>query len=152
MAGTPAAQVQVVGMKALRRDIKRLATDQSSQLYQGIKEAGKQAAEPVAARARSTLPHDSGTLSGNVRTSGTRTGGAVRMGQKSVPYAGWVEFGGRRPDGSARPFVASGRYLFPAAAGLAATSAELYAAAIDRVLNDPAVWTNTTTDGSSVHD
>ena len=151
MAG-PAPTVAVVGMAALRRDINRMADDQKSALYTAIKAAGKTAAEPVAARARGDLPHDSGTLTGTVRTSGTKTGAAVRVGRSTVPYAGWVEFGGTRPDGSSREYVAAGRYLFPAAAGLATTAAELYSAAIDRALQDAANWTNTTDTGGDVHD
>jgi hypothetical protein len=149
--------VGVVGMAALRRDLNRLATDVSSPLYAAIQEAGRQAAEPVAQLTRSTLPRedrstDAGGLLDSVRTSGTRTGAAVRMGSPKVPWAGWVEFGGHRPDGSARQFVASGRYLFPAARQLAGTAAESYSAAIGRVLNTDTVWTNTTNDGGAVHD
>jgi len=151
MAG-PAPQVAVIGMAALRRDINRLAEDQSSRLYAEIKRAGKEAAEPVAARARSDYPHDTGTLAGNVRTSGTKTGAAVRVGGAKVRYAGWVDFGGSRPDGSTREYVTAGRYLFPAAAGLASKAAELYGAALERTFSDPSVWTNATDDGGKVHD
>lgn len=145
------AQVGIVGMAALRRDINRMATDESGPLYAAIKQAGKSAVEPVAARTRSSLPHVTGTLAGTVRTSGTKTGGAVRMGQKSVPYAGWIDFGGTRPDGSARQYIAAGRYLFPAAQGLAPVAAQSYSDALDRILNSD-VWTNTTTDPTAVHD
>jgi hypothetical protein len=148
--------IGIVGMAALRRDINRMATDQSGPLYQAIKAAGKSVAEPVASATRAALPVDQrgpgGRLAGTVRTSGTRTGAAVRMGYKSVPYAGWIEFGGTRPDGSSREYVSSGRYLFPAARAEASTAAQLYADAIARILNSPAVWTNTTNDGSQVHD
>jgi hypothetical protein len=144
--------VGVVGMAALRRDINRLVDDQKSPLYAAIKQAGKSAVEPVAGAVRGTVPHDSGTLSGSVRTSGTRTGGSVRMGRASVPYAGWIDFGGGRPDGSSREFVADGRYLFPAARGLASVAADRYAAALDQVFASDGVWTNVTSDGSAVHD
>ncbi len=149
-----AAEVGVIGMRALRRDINKLADDESSALYRAIKAAGKAAVEPVAARARAAFPNDSGTLSGDVRTSGTKTGGTVRVGRVKVPYAGWVEFGGTRhtPHESTRAFVPTGRYLFPSAEGMAPRAAELYAQALSRIFADPSVWTNTTDNGAQVHD
>jgi hypothetical protein len=148
--------VGLVGMAALRRDIKHLTDNDQSALYAAIKDAGRQAAEPVAARTRATVPHSggdhAGRLAGDVRTSGTKTGAAVRMGRKSVPYAGWVEFGGTRPDGSSREYVATGRYLFPAAQGLGPVSADRYAAAMSRLFETSGVWTNSTDDGSAIHD
>ena len=148
-----APAVAIVGMAALRRDIKRLTDDQQSALYAGIKAAGKSAAEPVAALTRASLPMGgTGTLAGDVRTSGTKTGAAVRMGRASIAYAGWVEFGGNRPDGSSREYRPGGRYLFPAAKSLAMTSGDLYSRAIGEVLNSERVWTNTTSEGEQVHD
>jgi hypothetical protein len=148
----PAPQVAMVGMRALRRDIRQLAEDEQSALYAAIKQAGKDAAEPVAARARSAIPSRTGRLAGTVRTSGTKTGATVRMGYKSVPYGGWLEFGGTRPDGSSREYIATGRYLFPAASGLAPVSADLYARALSRVFSSSSSWTNTTNDPGAVHD
>src|SRR5262252_5243677 len=115
--------VGLVGLNALARDIRRLAEDQSSPLFEAMKAAGRQAAGPVADRVRGTIPvtdntnHD-GRLRDDIRVTATRTGAAVRMGRKTVPYAGWVEFGGtrKRPHTSSREFVKGGRYLFPAAA------------------------------------
>lgn len=149
--------VGLVGMKALRRDIKHLTDDQQSALYRAIKAAGKDAAEPIAARARAEIPKvgkNAGRLAGDVRTSGTKTGAAVRMGRKTIPYAGWVEFGGRRtkPHESEREFVPSGRYLFPAAEGLASVAASKYSTAIANVLESSGVWSNAGADGSQVRD
>jgi hypothetical protein len=144
--------VSVVGMRALRRDINRLTEDQRSPLYTAIRAAGKHAVEPVAERVRAGLPHVTGTLAGDVRTSGTRTGGAVRMGRATVPYAGWIEFGGSRPDGSTRAWVPDGRYLFPAARGLANVAADRYSEALNQVFASDASWTNTSSDGSRIHD
>jgi hypothetical protein len=146
--------ISIVGMRALRRDIKRQTDEQSSALYTAIKRAGRQAAEPVAALTRANLPHVTGRLAGDVRVTASRTGAAVRMGRKSVPYAGWVEFGGtrKRPHLSEREYVRTGRYLFPAARGLAERSAQLYAEGLERVLGAGATWTNTTVNPAQVHD
>jgi hypothetical protein len=153
--------VAIVGMRALRRDLNRLTDDVKSPLYAAMKDAGRRAAEPVAARARSSIPKDDrpesrwnhpGRLASTIRTSGTRTGAAVRMGRATARYAGWVEFGGHRPDGSSRPFVADGRYLFPAARGLANESATLYTQEMQRVFDDARTWSNSTTNPEAVHE
>jgi hypothetical protein len=144
--------VGIIGARALRKDLSRLADDVNGPLYKAIAAAGKQAVEPVAAATRASLPHDTGNLAGTVRTSGTRTGGSVRMGRASVPWAGWVEFGGSRPDGSEREYIPTGRYLFPAARQLASKAAEDYSQALTVLFERPGIWTNSTSDGSQVHD
>lgn len=144
--------VAVAGMQAIRKDLARMSTDTNGPLYKGISAAGKAAVEPVAAATRSRIPTRSGRLAGSVRSSGTRTGGAVRMGSKAVPYAGWVDFGGTRPDGSTREYLAGGRYLFPSAQSLASRAAASYTAALSAVFNRANIWTNTTDNPGSVHD
>jgi hypothetical protein len=155
------AQVSVVGMAALRRDLNRLATDERGPLYAAISAAGRAAVEPVAAAARASLPqsgmkatrwHRPGALAASVRASGTRTGAAVRYGRAAVNYAGWMEFGGSRPDGSTREFTPAGAYLFAAARGLRDQVADDYSRAIAEVLSSSSVWTNATDDGGAVHD
>jgi hypothetical protein len=145
--------VAVVGLRALVRDLTKAADDRAGPLLAFLQAAGREAAAPVALAARSALPHDSGTLSGDVRVTGGRTGAAVRMGRIKVPYAGWVDFGGtrHRPHVSTRDFVKTGRYLFPSARGLSEQSARIYAAALDRGFAAMG-WTNTTGDGNAVHD
>jgi hypothetical protein len=149
---SPAPVVALVGMAALRRDLNRLSTDTSGPLFAGIKQAGRAAADPVAAAARGRVPVDSGDLRGDIRVSATKTGATVRMGRVAVPYAGWIEFGGARWDGYERPYQAGGRYLFPAASDLATVAAEKYERALTQVFARSDIWTNTTTDGSSIRD
>jgi len=154
------AVVGIVGMDALRRDINRAATDVKGPLYAALREAGRRAADPVAARVQSVLPTDErprghpGRLRNNVRVRASRTGASVVMGSKPVPYAGWIEFGGTRkqPHESARQYVPNGRYLFPSAQGLAGVAADAYSRELTLVFNNDALWTNTTSDGSQVHD
>lgn len=144
--------VKIDGMAAIRKDLNKLATDVSSPLFKAISAAGKSAVEPVAAATRSRIPSRSGRLAGSVRTSGTRTGGAVRMGSKAVPYAGWMDFGGSRPDGSQREYLQGGRYLFPSAQTLAGVAATHYTAALNSVFARSDIWTNPGGDPASVHD
>jgi hypothetical protein len=139
--------VDVVGLRALVRDANRLCED-AGPLNKALSAAGKQAAEPVAAQARSSYPQASGRLAGSVRTSGTRSGAAVRVGSAALPYAGPVDFGGYPPG---REYVGTGRYLFPAAEQLASTAAELYSAGAQRAF-DSFNWSNETTSAEAVHD
>ncbi len=151
-----APTVGIVGMKALRKDIDRLAEDERSPLYAALKAAGHRVAEPVANRTRSTIPNNERSprqrLAKDVRVGATKTGAAVRMGRNSIPWAGWVEFGGDRPDGSSRDYMAGGRYLFPAARAMAAGAATEYSDAVEAILNTAGIWTNATTDPEAVHD
>ena len=149
--------VGVIGAKALRRDLKQLTDDMTSPLWTDLEAAGIQAVAPVADATRSSLPTDdaakkAGALRDSVRVVSYKSGAGVRMGSAGVNWAGWVEFGGSRPDGSSREYIKDGRYLFPAARSLGPRAAEFYSAAIERVVNEARVWTNTTTDGSAVHD
>jgi hypothetical protein len=151
--GVATGVVEVAGLTALRKDISRLTEDQRSPLYQSLKNAGYAAAQPVATRTRATIPRGqrtSGRLQNDVRVSGARTGASVRMGRASVPYAGWIEFGGSRPDRSTRPYQASGRYLFPAAYAERTRVYAAYSKAIEQVFGSDRIWTNATNNPGSV--
>jgi hypothetical protein len=142
-----APTVAVIGLNALNRDIKR-ATDNAGPIYAVMSQAGRSAADPVAAQARGSYPSVTGRLASDVRVTATRSGAAVRVGRSSVPYAGPVDFGGW-PEG--RQFMTNGRYLFPAASSLASEAAQLYDEALQRGFND-FNWTNTTNEAGSVRD
>jgi hypothetical protein len=134
-----------------------MAEDTRGPMYAALKQAGHVIAEPIASNTRAALPRGertTGQLQGDVRVSVTRTGAGVRMGRKSVPYAGWVEFGGtrREPHATSREYVSSGRYLFPAAASVTPGAVEEYGRALEAVFDSSRVWTNTGSDPGSVHD
>jgi hypothetical protein len=148
-----APQVGIVGLRALNRDIQR-AGSLTSPLNSVMSDAGRTAAEPVARETAVSLPrvdtlaHDAGTMADSIRVTASRTGAAVRMGRASIPYAGPLEFGGY-PEG--REFIATGRYLFPAAGRLANDVAQLYAQAVQRGL-DAFPWSNETNNPEAVHE
>jgi len=71
-------------------------------------------ADQVAAMVRGRVPHRSGELAGSVQTNPVEDGVGVSIGSGGAgAYAGWIEFGGTR----GRPYIGSGRYLFPTAEG-----------------------------------
>ena len=156
MAGPP-PEVAVIGLRALNRDIQKLC-DNRGDINRAFQQAGRTAAEPVASAARAAFPQSNtdhaGRLAGDVRVTASRSGAAVRVGRSTIRYAPWVEFGGRRhlPHESARPFVSTGRYLFPAGRQLASTSAQLYSDALTRALEQFG-WTNPSSAApEAVHD
>lgn len=155
------ALASIVGIKALMKDVDKLCKDERSALFAAMKRAGYAAVSPIVTRTRGELPHSErrssrthrpGALAASARATGYRSGAAARMGSTKVPYAGWVEFGGSRPDGSRRPFVQQGRYLFPSALNQAGHAAELYSKAINEVFGRTAVWTNAKDTPEAVHD
>jgi hypothetical protein len=99
-------------------------------------------AADVARSARARLAADTTSRSGDalasIRTFSTQRGAGVRAGKASVPYYGWLDFGGViRHHGPKhahatthlirREFISRGRYLYPAAderAGLIAPKVE----------------------------
>ena len=82
-------QLELVGYRELRRDLRKLGDEAIA----GLKEVNKEAADIVATAARPMVPVRSGRLKGTLRTTGTTRGGIVRMGRKAVPYAGPIHFG-----------------------------------------------------------
>lgn len=152
MADAPT--VDIIGLRALARDIKRAGT--APDLLIQMREAARKVADPVAAAIREALPkvdtreHSAGTLAGSVRTTATRTGSAVRMGTAAVDWAGPVDFGGW-PHG--RQFMPDGRYMYPIArqSGIVTSAASEYSDALQRGFNGYN-WTNTSGDPGGVHD
>jgi phage gpG-like protein len=71
-------------------------------------------ADQVAAIVRGRVPHRSGQLAGSVSVQSEPDGASVGIGAgAAAAYAGWIEFGGTR----GRPYVGTGRYLYPTAEG-----------------------------------
>lgn len=112
--------VRAEGLKELRSALR----DVDKALPREIRKALNEGARVVVNEARPTLPVRTGRLAASLRASSTAREGRVTMGRANVPYAGWIEFGGViRHAGHGhvndhlirRPFVAAGRYVFPAA-------------------------------------
>lgn len=112
--------ISVLGLKGFRRQ---------AEAAMGRKDAGVElrrvfnvASAAVVADAAANVPKVSGALAGSIRARSTRSEARVVMGKAKVPYAGFIEFGGRvgkgrtgRGTGSVRrPIVKAGRYLYPA--------------------------------------
>jgi phage gpG-like protein len=105
--------VNVRGVKELQAALRQVET----KLPRELRVAFNDAARSVVSRAGGQVPKRTGRLSSSVRAASTQRTGRVAMGSAAVPYAGFIEFGGRvgRNKSVNRQFVRRGRYLFPAA-------------------------------------
>lgn len=106
-------QVKIEGMREFRKALR----DADRELPKEMRRAFNNVAEMVADEAANRVPVRSGRLRDSIRPRSTQTEGVVVMGRASVPYAGWIDFGGKiAPRGTVveRQFIREGRYLFPA--------------------------------------
>ena len=99
-------RVEVHGYEELADGSRALAR----KIAENAPRALQSAAGTAASAARGRIPRVSGRLASSVHTGASRDAAFVGFGD-GVPYAGWIEFGGSR----GRPYVAEGRYLYPAA-------------------------------------
>lgn len=112
MAGKPDISVRVDGLAelltALRKSDRAIAKD--------IGRAGKSAADIIAKEAAPHVPRRSGAAQASLRAVVAQGGGAVRGGSARVPYYPWLDFGGAvgRNKSTKRPYIRSGRYIYPA--------------------------------------
>jgi Bacteriophage HK97-gp10, putative tail-component len=83
------------------------------QLAENIDQAARsefvKVADQVAGQVAARVPKDTGRLAGSARGQPYGEGASVTMGE-GVPYAQYVEYGGR-----GHPHSATGNYLYPAA-------------------------------------
>jgi hypothetical protein len=109
----PVDRVEVDGLAELRSQLRQFA---DRDLPKALQRANKAAAETVAEAARRRAPERSGALRKSIRATASQTGSFVREGNAKVPYASWIDFGGRvgRNRSVSRPFMKGGRILYPA--------------------------------------
>lgn len=97
---TARPQVEVIGIKQLRRTLKGAARE-----LEDLRAANAAAAAIVAGAARARTPVKTGRLKSTIRSSGTKTAGVVRAGYKSVPYGGPIHWGWPKRHIAARYFI-----------------------------------------------
>jgi hypothetical protein len=98
-------QVRVRGIAELAAGVRRLA----GKIDTGSRDDLASVASDVASQVRADVPHLTGRLAASVEGRQAGGGASVSMGE-GVPYAVYVEYGGR-----GHPHSAQGNYLYPAA-------------------------------------
>jgi hypothetical protein len=88
-SGKPRGAIEVQGAKTVIRELVRMGDEYVSQ----VKRVHFESAQVIERRAEVLVPRRTGALAGTIRSTGTKRGGYVRAGKKSVPYAGPIHFG-----------------------------------------------------------
>lgn len=114
--------VQVEGVREVADALKAIDKGLVKELRKGMAEA----AEIVAAEARSRVPSKSGRAASSIKAKGGNRGAGISFGGTKAPYYPWLDFGGsvgrghepgRAFSGAVkRPIVEGGRYVYPALA------------------------------------
>lgn len=99
------AKVEVLGYAELASGNATLA----KRIGEAAPDEFRRAADDVAATVQARVPKRTGALAGSVTTDVTEGAALVGMGA-GIPYAGFVEFGGR-----GHPASPEGNYLYPTA-------------------------------------
>lgn len=105
----------VDGLRELRRDL----VSADKRYGPEIRKVLKATAEIVASDARSGVPVLTGRAKKSIKPGTSGPNAIIKGGQKTVPYYGWLDFGGSiRPKGTeiSRQKLKLGRYIYPAIA------------------------------------
>lgn len=109
------AEIRVAGFDELAKGSEKLF----EQIGPAAGKAFDQIAQDRATVVRARVPVVSGALRASVVTESDGPMATMGIGDDGTPYAGWIEFGGTREGGrnatADRPYVPSGRYLYPTA-------------------------------------
>lgn len=117
------AGVYVAGVRELRRDLRRVAPALLPELRQELKAAGEVVAKDAKRRVRRSIRNPSrstGRAEGSLRVLAGGNKIYLAGGKASVPYFGWLDFGGElRPIGYRKNTISRsapkrGRYIYPA--------------------------------------
>lgn len=104
--------VQIVGLRETVRALRAIDAD----LPKAMRVAANKAADIVVVEARSRMPRRSGKAQQSVKAKSTRTAARISSGGRRAAYVPWLDYGGKvgRNDSAVRPFIADGRYVYPA--------------------------------------
>ena len=103
--------VTVEGLDELRKGLRKADKGVAKELGQ----AGKKAADIVAAAARPKVPSRSGKARASLRAVVVNGGGGVKGGGPRAAYYSWLDFGGSvgRKKSVYRQVIREGRYIYP---------------------------------------
>lgn len=104
--------VEIEGFRQLRTALRALG----SEAPKALRVAGNQAAQLVVDNARPRVPRRSGKAAGSIKARSTQIATKIASGGRAAPYMPWLDYGGRVGvnDTAVRPFIADGRYVYPA--------------------------------------
>ncbi len=92
---------QIQGLREVQKALNKFSGATKSQMQP----THLRAAEAVALQSRKFVPIDSGNLLTSIKPIGLKSGGRVRVGSASVPYAGPIHFGWPARRIKPQPFI-----------------------------------------------
>jgi hypothetical protein len=116
MASRNQQAVHVEGLAELRRALKDIG---GLPLQKQLRGRFKQIGDEVAAEVRTRVPVRTGRARASVKSGVSGNKAYVQEGKATVPYMGWLDFGGTlkpvggRKNTQVRPRPKGGRYLYP---------------------------------------
>lgn len=104
--------VRVDGLRDLQRQLKAAENASPTMLRLALNDVS----QIVVNVARPRIPTLTGTARSTLRAASTATSARVSVGGTKAPYYPWLDFGGAvgRHKSIRRPFIRSGRYIYPA--------------------------------------
>lgn len=112
--GAPPGGVHIEGLRDLRRGLSVMDKELAKELRRELKKV----AEVGARAAKAAVPKRSGKWASKITAGATQQSAYVTWGRATVPYAGWMEWGGKKaqPRGgvAVRPRSGDGHYVHPA--------------------------------------
>lgn len=105
-------KVSVEGLAELSRSLRKL----DKEAPKALRVALNSVADLLIADTRKVIPRKSGKAAASLKAKSTRTSARISAGGAKAPYYPWLDYGGQgrkkgRP--ASRPFISSGRYLYP---------------------------------------
>jgi hypothetical protein len=107
-------RIHVEGLKEYGKALRDIDKGLGPELRKGLNEVARivvDAAVPL-------IPRRTGAAAESVKPGSTQRGAAVKIGGDRAPYYQWLDFGGAvgRNKSVRRPYLKSGRYVYPALA------------------------------------
>lgn len=126
--------IAVEGLRELTRSLREL----DSGLPRAVRLAANEAADIVVQAAQRPVPTRSGKAKKSIKAKSTRTAARVSSGGRRAPYFPWLDYGGRvGPNKSVRrPFIADGRYVYPAFRENRERVKDAFSEALQRIARD----------------
>jgi hypothetical protein len=104
--------IRIHGLREFQQALRQMDGESQKQLRVALNTA----AGLVVTGASRRVPVRTGAARASLRTQSSQREARVAGGSRKAPYYGWLDFGGRigRDKATRRPFVRSGRYIYPA--------------------------------------
>jgi hypothetical protein len=123
------------------REFRKALRDLGAEAPKALRIAGNEAATLVVDRAVAKVPRRTGKAARSIKARSTQTATKIASGGRAAPYMPWLDYGGKvgRNDTAARPFLADGRYVYPAYREVRPEFEKVLTTALQRIADESGV-------------